>query len=106
MTDTTPPDDFGLGDDRIAKRLLTQCRNVDEEFLPTLVALALENIPRLQSKVVYKAQDVIGREFWDSLDNWSRRLAGQVLAHLVVKNKLPLRFASCRLCTTKHYERL
>ena len=40
MTDLTLPPDFGLGQDRTGKRLLTQCRNVDEEFLPTLVALA------------------------------------------------------------------
>ena len=106
MTDTTHPSDFGLGDDTLGKRLLTQCRKVDEEFLPTLVALAHENIPRLQRGVVYKAQHIFGAEFWSDLDsNPLRRLVGQVLAHFVAKGKVELRFASCRYCTTKRYMR-
>jgi hypothetical protein len=106
MTDLTLPPDFGLGQDRTGKRLLTQCRNVDEEFLPALVALAHEGIPRLQSKIDYQAPDIIGREFWDRLEAWPCSLAGQVLARLVFRNLLPLRFASCPYCTKKRYRRL
>lgn len=95
MTDTTLTPNVLLGDDKIGRRLLAQCRNVDEEFLPTLVALALERIPHLPYKVEFKAQEVFGHEFWDLLENYPRRLAGEVLARLVVRGKLALRFASC-----------
>lgn len=87
-------------------RVLSEVLSVDEDFYQAILKGANFHIPRLERGVAYKAQDVIGREYWATLENWQRRLAGQVLAHLVVAKLLPLRLVSCRYCTIKRYMRI
>lgn len=87
-------------------QVLSENLAIDEDSYNAIVNGANLHIPRLERGVAYKAQDVIGREYWATLQNWPRRLAGQVLAHLVVAAVLPLRPVSCRYCTIKRYMRI
>lgn len=87
-------------------RVLSENLAIDEDFYQAILIGASFHIPRLERGVAYRAQDVIGHEYWATLKNWPRRLAGQVLAHLVVAKVLPLRLVSCRYCTIKRYMRI
>jgi hypothetical protein len=106
MNDTTHPTPKDPSDDPVEKRLKSRCNRFGDDFYPTLLVMALDRIPHLQHGVVYKAQHIFGKEFWKDLDNNPlRRLVGEVLAHFVFRGKVPLRFVSCRYCTTKRYMR-
>lgn len=103
MTQATPSAAEGRGD--IVIRVLDRDLHVSDDFYRALVGRAQDCIPRLKFEEVFKAQHVIGPDYWRILDNPHRWVAGKVLAHLVVTGRLPLRFASCPLCTIKYYER-
>lgn len=87
-------------------RVLSETLSVGEDLYQAILKGANHHIPQLERGVAYKAQDVIGREYWATLMNWPRRLAGQVLVHLVIAKVLPLRLVSCRYCTIKRYRRI
>lgn len=76
---------------------------VHKQFHDDLLALVQGVIPVLEPGVPYTLEDLCGIGVWSGLSTGQRRIAGKVMAHWVVHQIVPLRFAdrSCR--TPKRY---
>jgi hypothetical protein len=87
-------------------RILDRGLHVSDEFYRVLVGRAQDRIPRLNFEEAYRAQDVFGHDYWNTLRNRERWLAGKVLAHQVASKQLRLKFVSCQYCTIQRYQRI
>ena len=82
-------------------------RAVTTRFYNELLSQATANIPKFSRDAALQSKDVVGRAYWKSLDdNWVRRVAGEVVAHMVANRLVPLTFIHCRHCTIKRYRRI
>ena len=68
------------------------------------VRLKVEEIlPALERHEKYTLKELCGEEFWDSLTNGEKSMAGRCMASMVVNNLLPLRFADHKHEYAKRY---
>jgi len=74
-----------------------------QEFYES-VRLQIEDVvPALQRDVPYTSKALCGGGFWKLLTKGERILAGRCVAHLVVMNRLPLKFAESGSNCSKRY---
>jgi hypothetical protein len=61
-----------------------------KQFFDRILRQAITAIPTLTRSRALKATELLGQEFWASLGNADRRLAGRCIAHMVATDHLPL----------------
>jgi hypothetical protein len=72
---------------------LTVPRSLFSSILRQVTAIA----PAVDPHQEYTLQELCGEEYWQSLSNWHRRLAGKCMAHMVTHGLVPYCFAG-HLC--------
>ena len=77
---------------------------VAEEFYSSVLKKILSIVPALLPGAPYSAQRLLGREFWDPLEQKSQQLTGRCVADMVRRRKLPLRRVGCKHKYPAQYE--
>lgn len=84
--------------------LLAGVYPVKAEFFESIRQQVEAVLPTLKPHLTYTLEKLCGKLFWEKLDAGERKLAGRCMAHLVVKNQLPLLFAPRNHEYPKHYQ--
>jgi hypothetical protein len=56
----------------------------------------LSIVPALFPEVAYTVEVLLGSDFWDPLNDDTRKLSGRCVAHMVRHGEVPLRRMGCR----------
>ena len=72
-------------------------------FFESVEERVLEIIPALLRGHGYTLEDLCGPDFWGSLSDGQRRLAGRCMAFMVKKGMLPLEFSGHICASPKQY---
>ena len=70
---------------------------VPEWLFESIKKQVIEIAPAVDPYAKYTLESLCGDEFWGSLSNWHRRLAGRCMAYMVEHERVPYRFAG-HLC--------
>ena len=62
-----------------------------------------EVLPILKTEREYKLETLCGDDFWNSLSDGEKRLAGRCMTHMVDHKLLPIRYADYSCRTPKRY---
>lgn len=85
-------------------QLLAGVYPVSAEVIESIRQQVEAALPTLNSHLTYTLEKLCGKAFWAQLDSGERKLAGRCMAHLVVKNQLPLLFVPRKHEYPKHYQ--
>ena len=76
---------------------------VTEAFYAGLREMVIDLEPGLIPGVPHKVQDILGDDFWDPLDRYTRIVIGACVAQMVRRGEVPLVFEKCECQVPKRY---
>lgn len=78
-------------------------RIVTETFYDDLRARLTDLEPGLEPHRAYKVQEILGEEFWDEQDKYTKVVIGACVAQMVRRGEVPLAFVKCECAVPKRY---
>jgi hypothetical protein len=70
--------------------------DVSPAFMAAVRTQAESRIPMLMPDTLYRAKDILGKNYWKGLTKWEALKAGHCLAYLVMREELPISNAGKR----------